>query len=54
MKQYRVIFFWGTDRRAEHVVTAYDDLKALAQALNVEGINNWIVDPHMRIEIRPA
>jgi hypothetical protein len=54
MYRYLIQFYHGDDLRSKQTVTAYDDLKALAAALNMEGINEWIIHPAMRIEIRRA
>lgn len=54
MHRYQVCFYYGTDLRTEQTVTAYNDLGALAAALQIEGIETWNVNAAMRVEIRRA
>lgn len=54
MHLYCVSFYYNTDLRTERYVTAYDELKALALALQAEGLNEWIIGGGFRIEIKRA
>jgi hypothetical protein len=51
MNQYRVKFYYGTDLRCDYVVTAHNDLAALAKALDCSALETWCGDPAMRVEI---
>jgi hypothetical protein len=54
MRKYHVLFFVGTDLRADATVEAANDLIALALALDECQQGDWIEHELMRIEIRGA
>jgi hypothetical protein len=51
MKNYRIKFYYGTDLRAEWEGMAWDELRALTQAMDHVNVATWCISQDFRIEI---
>jgi len=55
MHTYTIYFFYGTDCRCDWTGEAYDEVRALAEAMNFHKLQGWISNgQHFTIEIARA
>jgi hypothetical protein len=51
MPRFQVRFYYGTDLRTEQVITAHDEVRALAAALDAVRLESWATGAMLRLEI---